>query len=464
MSKPDVPLITIRFAGPRFADHGLDLRDLGALMAIRQILVKYVEQLWREETDKSPPAGFSDSLKFKIYTIEAGSAAISIFDETVDDAPVKQGHLFKRQRPARLRNAEAARRVAKDFQDTAAGEIPNIPKEALPHFKRFTAELSDGDTYELWIPMSRPANESDPVPLLAVLPASGQTSENEVFVQPFDPLDYAAKAPSSPRTSVPISGSPVVLDHAARGRLANYIAMQKPPKPVMQESSEGDEYSVLVEGELAAATISTDEGKAISIEFTPELIRQRAHFAGRGVQDPKANTPIRITEFELRKVSDRPTQEQLPLSLIGGGPSVLAPVEPRAVVETNFGPQRLPPEDINVPPPSFGMLLPAAGNPIAAAMLAIEKGRDLEAVDVLVDHFDDLFRAGAFDVAKNFLASIVPEQMPPKVLTGLLMITSHAREELGEARREFFWGARSALSNRWRLSQEEIESIDRRLK
>lgn len=100
---------------------------------------------------------------------------------------------------------------------------------------------------------------------------------------------------------------------------------------------------------------------------------------------------------------------------------------------------------------------------IDGASRALKRNREIEAVDLLVEHFDDLFLAGEFEAARRALARLDPHKLTPKVLTGVLMVSAHARDELGGARVEFFNRVQSALAETWRLPPESIEAVVRRL-
>lgn len=101
---------------------------------------------------------------------------------------------------------------------------------------------------------------------------------------------------------------------------------------------------------------------------------------------------------------------------------------------------------------------------IEAASRAFHNNRETEAVDLLVEHFDGLFLARDFRAAGRALSKLDPQQFPPKVLTGVLMVSAHAREELGSERADFFERVKSALSGKWGLDPESIDSVVRRLK
>ncbi len=124
------------------------------------------------------------------------------------------------------------------------------------------------------------------------------------------------------------------------------------------------------------------------------------------------------------------------------------------------------------PPPYFGDARTAARrtltklgtDAIESALRAIQGGREIDAVDILVEHLDDLFLAGEFEAAQDLLTRLDPQLLPPKVLTGVLMVCSHARDELGDARTRFFSLVETALTETWHLSSEQISAISRRLK
>jgi hypothetical protein len=105
-----------------------------------------------------------------------------------------------------------------------------------------------------------------------------------------------------------------------------------------------------------------------------------------------------------------------------------------------------------------------ASRAIARSLAAGQSGRDVEAADILVDLFDGLFLAGEFGTAQWALGMVVPEEFPPKVLTAVLMVTSHAREELGQSRVDFYEAVLSALRSHWKVPKDALEAIERRLR
>jgi len=99
---------------------------------------------------------------------------------------------------------------------------------------------------------------------------------------------------------------------------------------------------------------------------------------------------------------------------------------------------------------------------IDGALRALSQGREIEAGHVLIEHFDDLFLAGEFSIAGRMLSMLDTRRLPPKVLSAVLMVSKHAKDDLGHARVEFFERVRAALSETWGLRPEQVESICRR--
>lgn len=99
---------------------------------------------------------------------------------------------------------------------------------------------------------------------------------------------------------------------------------------------------------------------------------------------------------------------------------------------------------------------------LEGALEALSQGREIAATDALIEHLDGLFLAGEFEVARRLLVRLDPRRLPPKMLSGVLMVSKAAKTALGEERTAFFERARAALSETWRLSSEQVEAICRR--
>jgi Zn-dependent peptidase ImmA (M78 family) len=99
---------------------------------------------------------------------------------------------------------------------------------------------------------------------------------------------------------------------------------------------------------------------------------------------------------------------------------------------------------------------------LQGALEDLAQGREIAAVDALVKHLDDLFLAGEFEAARRLLVQLDPQRLPPKVLSGVLMVSKEAKAALGDARVAFFQRARAALTETWGLRPEQVEAICRR--
>lgn len=104
----------------------------------------------------------------------------------------------------------------------------------------------------------------------------------------------------------------------------------------------------------------------------------------------------------------------------------------------------------------------ASTSTLEGVLRAVSQGREIAATDALIKHFDDLFLAGDFDVARRLLARLDPQRLPPKVLSGVLMVSRAAKAALGEERTAFFERVRAALSETWKLRPDQVEAICRR--
>ena len=67
-------LTTLRFEGPRFEDHGLDLDVLPELMAYKALLIETAKSLWRAQHlgRERLPKGFEANLSIKFYELSKG--------------------------------------------------------------------------------------------------------------------------------------------------------------------------------------------------------------------------------------------------------------------------------------------------------------------------------------------------------------------------------------------------------
>jgi len=80
MAKHIQDLTTLRFDGPRFEDHSLEIDVLPELIAYKKLLVETAKELWRKKNPgrERLPRGFEDSIAIKFFQLGNGSTAIPL--------------------------------------------------------------------------------------------------------------------------------------------------------------------------------------------------------------------------------------------------------------------------------------------------------------------------------------------------------------------------------------------------
>lgn len=92
-----------------------------------------------------------------------------------------------------------------------------------------------------------------------------------------------------------------------------------------------------------------------------------------------------------------------------------------------------------------------------------DAGRLIEATDALVWRLDRWLVGGEFEQVRRVLDRLDVDRLPTPVLTGVLTLTSHAREHLGEVRERFFARVMRALEVTWGVPPEPRAKIAARL-
>ena len=155
MQKKRYELVTHRFKGGRFDDHGLDVDVLPELIAYKTILVETAKELWRRKhTDRQRlPKNFEDSLSLKFYEIVPGSAAVPLMREI----EIQDGLLPFEPPPDEL--DEAVELVA-DSVELVSKDKPfphDFPKNVIPLFSEYGRTLRADEIIEL-----KPAKRKQP--------------------------------------------------------------------------------------------------------------------------------------------------------------------------------------------------------------------------------------------------------------------------------------------------------------
>jgi hypothetical protein len=73
-------LTVLRFDGPRFEDHGLDVDVLPEILAYKRLLQATAKEIWRREHPdrRRLPKGFDDNISLKFFEISPGSTSVPL--------------------------------------------------------------------------------------------------------------------------------------------------------------------------------------------------------------------------------------------------------------------------------------------------------------------------------------------------------------------------------------------------
>lgn len=130
-------LTTLRFDGPRFDDHGLDLDVLPELMAYKALLVETAKSLWRAQHPdrKNLPKSFEAKMSIKFYGLTEGSTGVPLKRVIPEDG----GNLSLLDDEL----DQAADLLESTIESAAAGQpLPaELPKNVIPLFDDFGRTL-----------------------------------------------------------------------------------------------------------------------------------------------------------------------------------------------------------------------------------------------------------------------------------------------------------------------------------
>jgi len=172
-------LTTIRFHGPSFEDHGLELSVLPELVEYKRILVETAKELWRVNHPEREriPRGFETSIRIKFYGLCEGSTAVPLFQEIdIEDDQLsfefKEGNELEQAVEAieaGLHSAQEDRPLPESF-----------PKNVLPLFENLGKTLGEHDSIQLRSPKSKKPVEFNGEVRQRLLGLVDRTYEDEV--------------------------------------------------------------------------------------------------------------------------------------------------------------------------------------------------------------------------------------------------------------------------------------------
>jgi hypothetical protein len=146
MAKRKYELVTQKFTGPRFEDHGLDIDVLPELIAYKKLLIETAKEIWwRKHPDRERiQRNFEASLRLKFYRLAEGSVAVPLEREI----EVEEGLLNFEPVPDEL---DEAARVLEEAIDAASADAPlpsDFPKNVIPLFEQLGKTLEADDSME----------------------------------------------------------------------------------------------------------------------------------------------------------------------------------------------------------------------------------------------------------------------------------------------------------------------------
>ncbi len=136
-------LTTLRFDGPRFKDHGLEIDVLPELVAYKRLLLDTAKELWRRNhPDRERlPKGFETSVSIKFFELTEGSTAVPLVREVqIDDGVLP--FVIDDELDEAAETLEAAIEAAGDERPMPE----NLPKNVIPLFGEFGKYLADGES------------------------------------------------------------------------------------------------------------------------------------------------------------------------------------------------------------------------------------------------------------------------------------------------------------------------------
>jgi hypothetical protein len=135
-------ITVLRFNGPRFEDHGLDVDVLSEIVAYKQLLLETAKELWRRShpTRARLPKGFEDEITLKFFHLEAGSTGVPLVRE-ISPAKFPMAMFFDDELD------EAAALLEDAIRAAGEGEaVPSkLPRSVIPLFGELGSSLRENE-------------------------------------------------------------------------------------------------------------------------------------------------------------------------------------------------------------------------------------------------------------------------------------------------------------------------------
>lgn len=181
MSKQQRELVKLTFAGPRFADHALDVDVLPELVTYKKLLIETAKEIWRQRNPSRQrlPKGFEKTLVLKFYRLEDGSTVVPLIRQLeLPSIPTFFGLEADEI-------DEAAEAIDATIIAASNGEPPpdSIPRSVIPMFRDWGKTLSDEDSIAIKSPTSKITARYDKRVKEQILQWAERTYTDEVDVK-----------------------------------------------------------------------------------------------------------------------------------------------------------------------------------------------------------------------------------------------------------------------------------------
>lgn len=150
-TKDKKELTTIKFTGPSFEDHGLELDVLNELLQYKKILIETAKELWRKNNPDREriPKGFENSIRIKFYELCEGSTAVPLYREPEEQVSQMTFDFFPEdeleQAVEMLENSIELTQEDKPLPD-------DFPRNIIQLFENLGKSLGEKDSIQLKAP------------------------------------------------------------------------------------------------------------------------------------------------------------------------------------------------------------------------------------------------------------------------------------------------------------------------
>lgn len=139
--RPVRKLTVLRFNGPRFEDHGLDVDVLPEIIAYKRLLQETAKEVWRLTHPQRVrlPKKFEEGFTLKFFGLEAGSTSVPLMREVPDGPPQLLALKDELDEAALL--LDDAIRAAGGHREAAS----RLPRQVIPLFEDFGKTLGEDE-------------------------------------------------------------------------------------------------------------------------------------------------------------------------------------------------------------------------------------------------------------------------------------------------------------------------------